>query len=184
MHSITAAALFVPILQSHAFTGVHTVQIPTRTRTSLNTATNPFKVTDIYGSVTDPNERDLLSTEGCVEAALVEYCPIDGEIEPSKNEFIEGILSSYIGPRVVLAVVAILYATNFPLGAIMSDNLPASAATSSRMVLASLVLSPFLLQLKPSLRWQVLLGGSFVSLGYITQVSSLYLFIPIQDIFL
>jgi hypothetical protein len=31
----------------------------------------------------------------------------------------------------------------------MNDNLPASAATSSRMVLASLALSPFLLQLKP-----------------------------------
>ena len=52
---------------------------------------------------------------------------------------------------------------------IVNDNLPASAATSSRMVLASLVLSPFLLQLKPSLRTQVLIGGSFVSLGYVSQ---------------
>ena len=51
----------------------------------------------------------------------------------------------------------------------MNDNLPASAATSSRMVLASLVLSPFLLQLKPSLRTQVLIGGAFVSAGYVSQ---------------
>ena len=51
----------------------------------------------------------------------------------------------------------------------MNDNLPASAATSGRMVLASLVLSPFLFQLKPDLRSHVLIGGSFVSLGYISQ---------------
>lgn len=88
--------------------------------------------------------------------------------QQSKN-MIESILSSYIGPRIVLAAVAILYGTNFPLGAIMEQSLPASAATSSRMVLASIVLSPFLLQLKPSLRKQVLIGGAFVSLGYISQ---------------
>ncbi|KAL7469368.1 hypothetical protein ACHAXS_012254, partial [Conticribra weissflogii] len=83
--------------------------------------------------------------------------------------FIESILSTYLGPRLVLALVSILYATNFPLGSLMNDALPASAATSSRMVLASLVLSPFLLRLKPSLRREVLLGGSFVSLGYVSQ---------------
>ena len=83
--------------------------------------------------------------------------------------FIENILNSYIGPRITLALVSILYATNFPLGAIMNDALPASAATSGRMVLASLVLSPFLFQLKPNLRTQVLVGGSFVSMGYVAQ---------------
>ena len=105
----------------------------------------------------------------CVEAGLVEYCPTDNAPQHSESPFIESVLSSYIGPRVILALVAVLYGTNFPLGAIMEQSLPASAATSSRMVLASLVLSPFLLQLKPSLRTQVLIGGSFVSLGYISQ---------------
>ncbi|EED89415.1 predicted protein [Thalassiosira pseudonana CCMP1335] len=107
----------------------------------------------------------------CIEAGgLVQYCSIEGEAPaPIPNTFIENVLSSYIGSRAVLAGVAIMYATNFPLGAIMNDNLPASAATSSRMVLATLVLSPFLMQLKPTLRMQVLLGGSFVSLGYISQ---------------
>lgn len=105
----------------------------------------------------------------CVEAGLVEYCPSDNEPLHPQSTFIEGILSTYIGPRVILGLVAILYGTNFPLGAIMNDNLPASAATSSRMVLASLALSPFLLQLKPSLRTQVLIGGAFVSMGYISQ---------------
>lgn len=106
----------------------------------------------------------------CVETGLIEYCPSDNEpLRYSPSSLIETILSTYAGPRVILALVAILYGTNFPLGAIMNDNLPASAATSSRMVLASLVLSPFLFQLKPSLRGQVLVGGAFVSMGYISQ---------------
>lgn len=94
---------------------------------------------------------------------------LHGEPPTQSNNLIENVLSSYIGPRVILALVAILYGTNFPLGAIMNDNLPASAATSSRMVLASIVLSPFLLQLAPSLRKQVLIGGAFVSMGYVAQ---------------
>jgi hypothetical protein len=178
MRFTKSAVLLLPVFQANAFTGLNAIRPPSRIETTLNTATNPFEVTskvsDIYSSVTDPNGPDLAIAKvkvenSCVEAGLVEYCPIEGETPKSTNEFIEGILSSYIGPRAVLAAVAILYATNFSLGAIMNDNLPASAATSGRMVLASIVLSPFLLQLKPSLRWQVLLGGAFVSLGYVTQ---------------
>ena len=108
----------------------------------------------------------------CVEVGhMIEYCPVDHQAPQVKgnNAFVESILSTYIGPRIVLALVAILYGTNFSLGALMNDNLPASAATSGRMVLAAAVLSPFLLQLKPSLRSSVLLGGAFVSLGYVSQ---------------
>lgn len=108
----------------------------------------------------------------CVEVGhLIEYCPVDHTASQPKysNALIEQILGSYIGPRVVLALVAILYGTNFSLGALMNDSLPASAATSGRMVLAALVLSPFLLQLKPNLRSSVFLGGAFVSLGYVSQ---------------
>jgi len=105
----------------------------------------------------------------CVEAGLVEYCSADNEPLIPPMSFMESVLSTYVGPRFTLAMVAVLYGTNFPLGAIMNDNLPASAATSSRMVLASLVLSPFLSRLRPTLRYQVLLGGAFVSLGYISQ---------------
>ena len=99
------------------------------------------------------------------------YCPTDISQE-ADSSFIEGILSSYIGPRVVLALVAILYGTNFPLGALMVENLPPSAATSDRMVLATIVLSPFLFQLKPTLQKEVLIGGSNInghtSVCYIT----------------
>ena len=115
-------------------------------------------------------DEGVIDDNECVETGLIEYCPSDNEpLRYSPSSLIESVLSTYAGPRVILALVAILYGTNFPLGAIMNDNLPASAATSSRMVLASLVLSPFLFQLKPSLRGQVLVGGAFVSMGYISQ---------------
>jgi len=49
------------------------------------------------------------------------------------------------------------------------DTLPASAATSGRLILAALALSPFLFQLKPELIKNALIGGSFVALGYLSQ---------------
>ncbi|KAL3783085.1 hypothetical protein ACHAWO_011014 [Cyclotella atomus] len=83
------------------------------------------------------------------------------------------VLNSYLGPRLLLAFASILYGTNFPLGAIMNEALTPSAATSSRMLLASLALSPFLFQLKPQLAPTALLCGCFTTLGYISQSLSL-----------
>ena len=135
--------------------------VPSRGITSLNYRKSR--------SINDSSIPNLAITKKVtvVEASLVEEIQ-----QPPKDGFVEGILSSYIGPRFILAAVALLYGTNFSLGALMNENLPASAATSGRMVLASIVLSPFLLQLKPSLRRQVLMCGAFVSLGYVTQVST------------
>lgn len=173
MHFVKAAALVLPLLlQTSAFVELGAVNSRRSLRigTFLKTATNPFtnEVVDVYSSTNDPNGPNLVMSTNSESTHI-------NQDESSTNDFIENTLSSYIGPRAILAAVAILYATNFPLGAIMNDNLPASAATSSRMVLASLALSPFLLQLKPSLRLQVLIGGAFVSLGYITQVSIMYI---------
>jgi len=81
----------------------------------------------------------------------------------------EPILNTYWGPRIILVMISIVYATNFPLGAIMAGALPASAATSSRMFLAMLALSPFLTQIKPHLRWPAILCGCGTALGYVTQ---------------
>jgi drug/metabolite transporter (DMT)-like permease len=103
----------------------------------------------------------------------VDVKEIDDLAEPSLSKeqmpITERVLSSYIGPRVTLAVCACIYGTNFPLGAIMDEALPASAVTCSRMVIASLVLSPFLFQLRPRLSGRVLACGLFTSMGYITQ---------------
>jgi drug/metabolite transporter (DMT)-like permease len=86
---------------------------------------------------------------------------------------IDRFVNSYLGPRLMLAFASILYGTNFPLGAMMNDALPPSAATSARMLLASLALSPFLFKLEPKLAPTALLCGSFTALGYITQSLSL-----------
>jgi drug/metabolite transporter (DMT)-like permease len=87
----------------------------------------------------------------------------------NRDDFIEGILSSYLGPRIILVVLAAVYATNFPLGALMNDVLPASAATSSRMLVAALALAPFIPRLSPSLRIPAVTCGCFTALGYIAQ---------------
>ena len=94
------------------------------------------------------------------------------ESRPSKS-IIDQFLNSYLGPRALLAFASVLYGTNFPLGAIMNESLPASAATSARMLMASLALSPFLFKLDPKLAPTALVGGCFVAMGYITQSLSL-----------
>lgn len=51
----------------------------------------------------------------------------------------------------------------------MNDNLPASAATASRMFVAALALAPFIPRLDPKLRIQAVLCGCFTAMGYVTQ---------------
>ena len=78
-----------------------------------------------------------------------------------------GIFSfDYLWPRALLLGCSVLYGTNFPLGRIMNEALPASATTSGRMLLASVSLLPFLFQLDPELRKTAVVGGSFCALGY------------------
>lgn len=89
--------------------------------------------------------------------------------EESKNGLVDSVLNSYLGPRLLLAGASILYGTNFPLGKMMNDALPPSAATCARMVLAALALSPFLPKLSPKLSGSALLCGCFTALGYTTQ---------------
>lgn len=116
-------------------------------------------------------------TDGVVCARGVCALVFDDEDEldlPEEDQtIVDKVLNSYLGPRLLLAFASILYGTNFPLGAIMNEALPPSAATSARMVLASLALSPFLPKLDPKLSLTAMLCGSFTALGYITQSLSL-----------
>ena len=106
----------------------------------------------------------------CVKGVCATTITTETKAEAIEDSGImERILSSYIGPRIILAAVACIYGTNFPLGSLMNDALPASAATCARMVLATLVLAPQLLQLDPTLRQRAVLCGCFTSLGYISQ---------------
>lgn len=91
------------------------------------------------------------------------------EVNEAEEVVKPGFTIAYLWPRAVLLICSVLYGTNFPLGRLMNDALPASAATSTRMLLASIALSPFLFQLKPNLRGTAALCGTFTALGYITQ---------------
>ena len=112
------------------------------------------------------------------------YDDDDDHDEAEKGSLIDSFVNSYLGPRLMLAVASILYGTNFALGSIMNDALPPSAATSARMVLASLALAPFLFQLSPKLKWPALLCGCFTALGYITQSLALVTVSPATVAFL
>lgn len=87
--------------------------------------------------------------------------------------WLDQLMNSYLGPRLLLGAVACLYGTNFPLGSIMDHALPASAATSARFVLAGLALSPFLFQLRKELIGVSLIAGCFTATGYVAQSLSL-----------
>jgi drug/metabolite transporter (DMT)-like permease len=83
--------------------------------------------------------------------------------------WIKAILTSYWGPRLVLAAIPAIYGTNFALGSLMNDALPASAVTATRMTLATLALAPFVWQIKPQFWGRAMLTGCFTALGYVTQ---------------
>ena len=71
--------------------------------------------------------------------------------------------------KALLLAVAIGYGTNFPVGRLMNEVLPAAAATSGRFTLAALALSPFIPRLRPSLAGPALLTGLCDGVGYCAQ---------------
>ena len=79
----------------------------------------------------------------------------------------------FLAPRALLLAVAIGYGTNFPVGRYLNEALPAAAATSSRFALATLVLSPYIPRLRPSLIAPCLLSGVLDAIGYCSQSVSL-----------
>lgn len=113
----------------------------------------------------------VVADNGAPELCRIDYGNEGGDLNcvPNDNAVEPGLSFSFLWPRALLLVCSVLYGTNFPLGRLMNDSLPASAATSSRMLLASVALSPFLFQLKPELRWTAILCGSFTALGYVSQ---------------
>eukprot|EP00571_Detonula_confervacea_P007369 CAMPEP_0172314272 /NCGR_PEP_ID=MMETSP1058-20130122/22113_1 /TAXON_ID=83371 /ORGANISM="Detonula confervacea, Strain CCMP 353" /LENGTH=452 /DNA_ID=CAMNT_0013028095 /DNA_START=126 /DNA_END=1484 /DNA_ORIENTATION=+ len=129
-----------------------------------------------YDDIEDPD-----NPHGVVCARGICVLPDDDEYDFSappgtpeqQKSLIEKFVGSWIGPRLMLAFASILYGTNFPLGVTMNEALVPSAATSARMLFASLALSPFLFKLEPKLAPKALLGGCFVALGYISQSLSL-----------
>jgi len=155
-----------------------------RLRLSTATDTETEKTTT---TTTDPlnAEETYLDAQGVVCARGVcvivdadvapEICILNEEMTevvcaPNPDSVVTpGLSIAYLWPRILLLICSVLYGTNFPLGRLMNDALPASAATSNRVLLASIALSPFLFQLKPSLRGTAAVCGTFTALGYISQ---------------
>jgi drug/metabolite transporter (DMT)-like permease len=115
------------------------------------------------------NGTSYLEFDRVMEDSWMVSSPSSTTIDETKSNMLEDLLSSYWGPRILLAAVACLYGTNFPLGSIMDHALPASAATSARFVLASLALSPFVVRLHKDLIPVCLLAGCFTGMGYVAQ---------------
>jgi len=125
----------------------------------------------------DGDPDDVICARGVcviVEDDASEICTLDEDLnevvcEPNLDASAPGLNFAYLWPRALLLLCSVLYGTNFPLGRLMNESLPASASTSARMMLASIALSPFLFQLKPSLRAPAAVCGTFTAIGYVSQ---------------
>uniref|UniRef100_A0A7S3PV94 EamA domain-containing protein n=1 Tax=Chaetoceros debilis TaxID=122233 RepID=A0A7S3PV94_9STRA len=157
-----------------------------KSRTQIWSTTEQTKIEESKTKIEGEEEEFYTDENGVICARGV--CVIAEEVSPETCKFDEdlnevvceindnaekvvqpGFTIDYLWPRALLLVCSVLYGTNFPLGRLMNDALPASGATSTRMLLATIALSPFLFQLKPSLRKPAAVCGTFTALGYISQ---------------
>ena len=93
----------------------------------------------------------------------------DNKVKCSPNPDVDNEAEKQWWPSALLLGCSVLYGTNFPLGRLMNEALPASATSSARFLMAAIALSPFLLQLNPAIRMQALRCGTFTAIGYISQ---------------
>lgn len=124
-------------------------------------------------------EDELLGSEAIVCSRGIFVDKKDAAINES---VMDSFLSSYLGPRLLLAVVCILYGTNFALSSYMNQHLPPSAVAADRFFLASLILCPFLFRLRPKLALPALGSGVLCSIGFVSQSISLYLGTPASTV--
>ncbi|KAL3795794.1 hypothetical protein ACHAWO_005849 [Cyclotella atomus] len=81
---------------------------------------------------------------------------------------LEKMKNSHIGPRSLLMLSSILYASSYPLIAVMNNSYPPSFTTMARMILAFIPLLPFLPQLDRNLRFMSIFSGCFEAAAHIT----------------
>ena len=125
-----------------------------------------------------PPEAVICARGVCVVAdeTAPEMCALDddGTIKCAPNPDAEeksGFAAWW--PSALLLGCSVLYGTNFPLGRLMNDALPASATSSARFLMAALALSPYLLKINPSIRRDAMVCGTFTAIGYVSQSISL-----------
>lgn len=157
----------------------NTILKSTTTEEESTITTNRSPLDSSNSNIDDFNDPEgVICARGVcavAEDGAPEICYLNDDLnevvcEANPDNVVEpGFTVAYLWPRALLLVCSVLYGTNFPLGRLMNDALPASAATSTRMMLASIALSPFLFQLKPSLRQTAAICGTFTAIGYISQ---------------
>lgn len=92
------------------------------------------------------------------------------EVQPT---LVESVLSTYWGPRILLAGACVIYGLNFALLSFMNQQLPPSAVAADRFFLAALVLFPYALRLDSRLAVPALGSGMLCSIAVISQSISL-----------
>lgn len=133
----------------------------------------------LAGSSSEPGATAVILEEKLEEKVVVPssisvYDPVEDPQEQSSSVLATLSLTTFWAPRLLLAGVACIYGSNFPLGAVMDQALPyASAAASARFFLAALALSPFMVRLKPELMGPAMMAGAFTATGYVAQALAL-----------
>lgn len=132
-----------------------------------STRTSYFRLYDSKDSNNDHHTKT--SPQEVKEDDIVTNTSKSSSTSSSNNNIITTLFDSYWGPRIVLSLCAAIYGTNFALGSLMNESLPASAVTASRMTFAGITLFPFVLQIKSSLLLRTILTGCCAAIGYVTQ---------------
>lgn len=96
------------------------------------------------------------------------FIPTMMKMEPLSN-INESASFSDVPFKALLLAVAVGYGTNFPVGRMMNEALPAAATTSGRFTLAAIALSPFIPRLDKRLIVPALLTGVCDAVGYCAQ---------------
>ena len=140
---------------------------PTALRTTTTTDVDASEVaaTETIDDLLEPPPVNCARGVCVIDETEPEVCEFDEDME----EIICVPAETPLWPKALLLGSSVLYGTNFALGRLMNDALPAAASTSARFVLAGVALFPFLLRLAPNLRRDALICGCFTALGYVTQ---------------
>ena len=123
----------------------------------------------LQGVVVPTGSEDLICARGvCVlPEEADDFCDLDaldnGECTPT----------DFWWPRALLLVCSVIYGSNFPAGKIMCETIDPSVASCLRFSLATIALSPFLIQTPRALVWPAIECGLFTSFGYVGQAIAL-----------
>ena len=107
----------------------------------------------------------------CVRGVCVLPEEVDVDVEALEDG--ESSAVDFWWPRALLLACSVSYGANFPAGKIMCEAVDPAVASCLRFALASIALSPFLLQTPRGLIRPAIVCGLFTSFGYVGQAIAL-----------